>query len=181
MHIDERIRIRKASIWERNGEEKTVCEDSFARAERETERGEKKETIHVSAKGSGTRRGHGEDKKKEEKRRTRGRRRKKEGQKGAGGCRERARIRDPCMQLKSTMAGKAQTMHKGFRIMRPGRLAGAGFNILGNHVGPRAHPPVLPLRLTVVFSSCVPSHFHPPLAFFVGPSSAVEVGRTSWG
>jgi len=44
--------------------------------------GRKKETIHVSAEGSGTRRGHGEDKKKWKKGE---REEKKEDQKGAGG------------------------------------------------------------------------------------------------
>lgn len=71
------------------------------------------------------------------------------------------------------MPGKAQTMHKGFRIMRPGRARGSG---LQHPREPRRTTgPVLPPS----HSPCIPSHtFVFSSRFFRSSSSAVEVGRT---
>lgn len=88
---------------------------------------------------------------------------KRKGQKhgGTGGCRERAQKSG--VELESTMPGKAQTMHKGFRIMRPEPLA--GFNMLGN-VGPGPSRPSrirnsCILLLRVLTASCSPLFLAP--------------------
>lgn len=95
-HIDERTRIQKTNIWERNDarrEDVRVHTNSFGHAECKTEREEKKRNVLVSMEDSETQRGHGKKNTGQKEREERGPAKKKERPEGAGGYRARIRAR----------------------------------------------------------------------------------------